>query len=197
MHLSISIKFYVLAFALSLVAFVSADNQTPDISPIFPGEDLPFSVNIKLVKNQDGTPFLLPNGIQAYAFGVHKGQWLFISGRTNGLHGFNDDSNNFPPQAQNRTVFVVDLKRRTVATRSLTDPQSGLTQDQIDSLSVTDTQFYQSGKTLYITGGYGFRNSINDFTTFDFLTAIDIPGLIHWVTHPNTNKLASHSIREI
>jgi hypothetical protein len=113
------------------------------------------------------------------------------------LHGFNQDSNNFPPQAQNQVVYVVDPKRRVVASRSLASPVSGLTQDQIDSLSVTDAQFYQSGNTLYLTGGYGFRNSIQDFTTFDILTAIDIPGLIHWVAHPLKKGTAAQHIRQI
>lgn len=192
-----SLKCFVLVIALSLTSFILADNQTPDISPIFPGQDLPFRVRIKLLKEKKGNLFLLPNGLQSYNLGVYEGKWLLINGRTNGLHGFNDDSNNFPPQSQNRTLYVIDPEQRTVVFRSLVISESGLTQDQIDSLSVTSAQSYQSGRTLYITGGYGFRTSINDFTTFDILTAIDIPGLIHWVTHPGKKGTAAEHIRQI
>ena len=45
---------------------------------------------------------------------------------------------------QNTTVFVVDPDAQTVATRSLTNQESGLTQAQIDLLSVTAAQSYQS-----------------------------------------------------
>lgn len=194
--LSTTAQFFALATLLNWISFVSAANQTPDVSPIYPGQDLPFRVRIELVgKNKN--EFLLPTGIQSFVYGVHKDKWLLIDGRINGLHGFNDDPNNFPPQAQNRTLYVVDPKKKTVVSRSLTDPRSGLTEDQIDSLSVTATQFYQEGNTLYITGGYGFRNSINNYTTFDVLTAIDVSGLMHWVTHPKEEKTAAQYIRQI
>src|SRR4029077_20211154 len=128
--------------------------------------------------------FLLPNGLHSYNLGIYKGKWLLINGRTNGMHGFDENNNNFPPQTQNTTLYVFDPERRIVTSRSLKNRHSGLNQDEIDSLSVTSAQSYQSGETLYITGGYGFKNSINDFTTFDILTAVNIPGLIRWVTHP-------------
>jgi hypothetical protein len=179
---------YVLALAISWIASASGNNQTPDVSPIFPGTELPFRISIKLEKNQDDTPFLLPDGLQSYAFAILGSKWLFINGRTNGLHGFGDNPDNFPPRAQNRKVYVVDIKSKKIASRSLEIPESGLTQDQIDSLSVTASLFYQKGETLYIAGGYGFRNSDEQFVTFDTFTAIDVPGLIHWVTHPSKDE---------
>ena len=48
-----------------------------------------------------------------------------------------------------------------------------------------------------MTGGYGFRNSINDYTTFDILTAIDIPGLIRWVVSRPPGETAATHIRQI
>lgn len=186
----------ILALALSWITFVLAQNQTPDVSPIFPGDRLPFRVRIELVKKGKQN-FLLPNGIQSFVFGVQGDKFLLLTGRTNGLHGFNNDPNNFPPQAQNQIIYVIDMKRKKIASRSLVSPGSGLTQDQIDSLSVTAAQFYQRGDTLYITGGYGFRNSDQQFITFDTLTAINVPGLIHWVTHPDSHSSASDHIRQI
>lgn len=197
MHLiSRSFILYILTFALSWGNFVSGQNQTPDISPIFPGDELPFRIRIELVK-KDKQNFTLPNGLQSFVFGVQGDTILLMAGRTNGLHGFNDNPDNFPPRAQNRTIYVVDIKRKKIFSRSLVDAGSGLTQDQIDSLSVTSAQFYQKENTLYITGGYGFSDSNQQFITFDTLTAIDIPGLIHWVKHSDHHKKASDYIRQI
>ncbi len=175
-----------------LVAAIQQNpNQTPDVSPIFPALTLPFHVHLEVAD------FSLPNGLQTYVLGTYKGKWLLLCGRTNGLHGFNNDPNNFPPSQQNSTVYVVDPQRKSVFSRSLTDLQSGLTLDQIESLSVTAAQAYQSGNTLYIAGGYGFRSAISNFTTFDRLTAIDIPGLMNWVIRSNCHPLASQFIRQI
>lgn len=190
-------KYFILTLILSWGSFSFAANQTSDVSPIYPEKNLPFRVHIKVVNQRDGTPFLLPNGLQSFKYGEYKGKWLLISGRTNGLHGFNDDPNNFPPQDQNYTVYVVDIKKQKVYSRSLNDSKSGLTQDQIDSLSTTAPQSYQINKTIYMTGGYGFRNLVNNFVTFDVLTAINIPGLMDWVIHPDKKTKASDSIRQI
>lgn len=191
-----SFQYLVLWIALGWMPLLFARNQTDDVSPIFPGSKLPFRVRVEILKDNEGNDFLLPNGLQAYNVGVHKGKWLLINGRTNGLHGFNDNPDNFPPQAQNTTLYVVDPVKKTVATRSLLSSRSGLTQDQVDSLSVTDAQSYQTGKTLYLTGGYGFRRAINNFTTFGILTAIDVPGLIRWVTHSANHQTARRYIRQ-
>lgn len=177
--------------AISYFSYTYGDNQTPTISPILPDFDLPFRVQIELAD------FILPNGLQSYALGTYNGKWLLIAGRTNGLHGFDNSGTNFPPQQQNRTIYVVDPIRKTVAFRSLTDPSSGLTPSQIDTLSVTSPQFYQKGKTLYIAGGYGIDQLTGQFSTKATLSAIDMPGLIHWVVHPHPGETAAPLIRQI
>jgi hypothetical protein len=173
-----------------LLAAESA-NQTPDVSPIFPNDLLPFHIRVELAD------FQLPNGIHSFSQAIYGGKWLFIAGRTNGLHGFEPDNNNFPPSAQNRLVYVVDPATKMVFTRSLTDPSSGLTQEQIDTLSVTAPQNYVSGQTLYITGGYGVDSATGLFSTKSCLTAIDIPGLMHWVISPGIGETAAQHIRQI
>lgn len=166
-------------------------NQTHDLSPVYSGVNLPFKVEI------EQADFELPNGLSSYAWATYDGKWLFLCGRTNGMHTFNDDIDNFPPQNQNQTVYVVDPRRGTVASKALTDPTSGLTQTQIDSLSVTASQHYSKGRTLYITGGYGVETPSGQFTTKDTLTAINIPGLMHWVTSPDEGETAVQHIRQI
>lgn len=170
---------------------LNADNQTADLSPVITNKSLPFQISIKLAD------FALPLGLQSAASAQCGSELLFLAGRSNGLHGFNNDNNNFPPNTQNTTVFVINTHTKKVITRSLYDPSSGLTQQQIDTLSVTSPQYYQGGNTLYMTGGYGVDTSTGDFSTKDTLSAINVAGLIYWVTHPESSTLASQYIRQI
>lgn len=166
-------------------------NQTTELTPILPGDTLPFIIQLSVAD------FSLPNGIHSYAEAVYDGKWLFIAGRTNGMHDFSSGDNNFPPAAQNKVVYVVDPQTKTIFSRSLVDPSSGLTVKQIDSLSVTSPQFYRSNGTLYISGGYGVDTETGEFSTKDTLTAIDILGLMHWVMEPSSPETAAQSIRQI
>lgn len=182
--------FISMTFIFSSFAAAESDNQTEELTPVLQNQPLPFDFLIQQAE------FALPSGLQSFAFGVHDGCWVLIAGRTNGLHGFNDDPNNFPPQTQNKIVYVVDLKdKQKVFSRELGD-ESGLTQAMIDSLSVTASQFYQEGETLYISGGYGIDSATGLFTTKPLLTAIDLPGVIQWVQHPNPANLLVYHIRQ-
>jgi hypothetical protein len=91
----------------------------------------------------------------------------------------------------------VDPVQKTVATRSLTAPGSGLTQSQVDLLSVTSAQSYQLGNTLYMTGGYGVDTATGNFSTKDALSAIDVPSLIQWVVNASPGDTAAQHIRQI
>ena len=136
--------------------------------------------------------------LHSFAVGHYDDKWLLISGRTNGLHGFDGGlfpEENFPTQYQNREVWVLDLDTRESWHRSLDDPTSGLTEAQIVSLATTNNQFYDKGNTLYVTGGYGIKENGVDFGTFDALSAIDMPGLGDWVMS-GTGSAADH-IRQI
>ena len=71
--------------------------------------------------------------LHSYAVGEYDGKWLFLSGRTNGLHGFNgaQPNGNFPSASQNREVWVVDIENRQTWHRPLDHATSGLTAAQI------------------------------------------------------------------
>jgi len=182
-------KLVVLIF-ISLEIFC-ANNQTLDLTQVVVNPHLPFSINVEVAD------FTLPVGIQSGAYAQCGSKVLFIAGRINGLHGFDNDDDNFPPNQQNTSVFVIDLWRKTVQTRSLYDASSGLTQDQIDTLSVTSPQFYQKGDMLYMTGGYGVDTNTGNFSTKPILTAINVPGLIRWVIAQWQGTRASQFIRQI
>lgn len=181
---------FVLAFLITPL-LLHADNQTLDLSPVFPPDNLPFTVEV------EQADFMLPVGLQSFAQGFYDGKWLIFAGRANGMHGFNSDDNNFPPDQQNTSVYVVDPELGNTWARDLQDmAASGLSQEVIDTLSVTNPQFYQKGKTLYMTGGYGVDTASGQFSTKDTLTAIHMPGLIRWAMG-TTDKQASKYIRQL
>ncbi len=165
-------------------------NQTATTTPILPQTSLPFSVSIEQL------PFTLPSGIHSGASAIYHNKWLFIAGRTNGLHTFNPGNNNFPPSQQNTIVYVVDPATQTVYSRDLKDAASGLTQEQIDQLSVTSPQYYRVGSTLYLCGGYGVETATGLFSTKSVLTAIDLPGLMNWVIKGKVKDTAAKHIRQ-
>ncbi len=172
--------------------WASSGNQTSTVSPIYPQDDsLPFSIEIETIS------LMIPNGIHSNVTGIYKDKWLLLAGRTNGLHGFSNDDFNFPVQKQNTVAFVVDVKANIVYSRPLDDPNSGLSQQQIDELSVTSPQYFQKNNVLYITGGYGVDTATGLFSTKSTLTAIDIPEFIDWVIQPtHHNSPAVKHIRQ-
>lgn len=173
---------------------IYADNQTETLSPLQPASALPYRIEVREV---DYSQIALPT-LHSYAVGTFDNKWVFISGRTNGLHGFDSvlfPEENFPIQHQNRDVWVVDLDTKQSWSRPLDDPTSGLTEAQILSLATTNNQFYQRNETLYLTGGYGVFENGEDFGTFDALSAIDLPGLGAWVV--NGSGSAAANIRQI
>lgn len=176
------IKKGLFLFIISITTSLLADNQTPTVDIPSSDEELPFRLSIELAD------FALPVGFQSGVVATYDGKWVLISGLTSGLHGF---------KSPNTSVYVVDPIKGKVYYRSLMSRKSGLSQDEIDSLSMSSPQFYQTENTLYISGGYGFRNSIQDFTTFNTLSAINLPKLIKWVTRKDCVYMPRRTIRQI
>lgn len=109
-----------------------------------------------------------------------KGQWLIVSGRTNGLHTFprssgtNPPANAFPPQQANANLWVIDP-----AAQKAYPPAPVPATPLGDSLTVTNALSYQDGDTLYIVGGYGNQTSTQTMITFPTITAIPVSATIH------------------
>ena len=151
---------------LTMPLIRAASAQTPAL--------LPFQVEF-VEAAFPGAPAL-----HSFAFGEADGKWLFIGGRTNGIHAFDPlPINNFPPAMANHWVWVLDPALRQVWSIDLYDasiaPPLGLI---ADALSSSNTQSFQNGDTLYIIGGYGYNRSTNLMQTFPTLTAINVPGMI-------------------
>ena len=153
-------------------------------------DSLPFRISIQQAD------FSLPIGLQAYASGLYKDEWVLLAGRTYGLHGFEGDT--FPVVSQNTSVYVLNLTTGNTVSRSLTDISSQLSGAQIDQLSATNALFFQGdgSNTLYVVGGYGINSATGLRETKTVLTAIDLPNLIRWVKQEPNCKSAAQCLRQ-
>ncbi len=184
-----------LAAAFCAAASTFGANQTSNLSPIAIGSSLPFTASIESPLTFPGQtlPTLHSFAEASVNVGGHQ-QWVFVGGMTNGMHDLGGVG--FEPASFNKSIHVIDPITNQLWSRSIIG--SGLTQDQINSIATTNAQSTQVGNTLYVAGGYGnYTDSFGDlyYTTFDRLTAIDLPGIMNWVkTGAGT---ASENIRQI
>ncbi len=173
------------------VAAVDAQHQTPTTSPVSVNSNLGYTIGLRPVSFGSVD---LPT-LHSYSVGTHDGKWVMMAGRTNGLHGFTGSGQtNFPPASQNRDVWVIDPASGQSWHRSLQDSSSGLSGNDVAALTSTNNQFLQRGDRLYMTGGYG-ANATAGFSTHNALSAIDLPGIIDWVT--TGNGTAANHIRMV
>jgi len=185
------------AMLLAAPSVARAQHQTATLTPISLDNNLPYRISLR---GYDFGAAELPT-LHSFAAGHHDGKWVLIAGRTNGLHGFDrfNPQDNFPVQTQSREVWVVDPVAKQSWRRSLQDPGAGLSELEVNSLTPTNNQSYQAGHRLYMTGGYGVISTNQDGThnygTFDTLSAIDLPGIIDWVT-TGSGAAADH-IRQV
>ncbi|MEO6848612.1 MAG: PEP-CTERM sorting domain-containing protein [Chthoniobacterales bacterium] len=176
---------YFVIFALA-VSVVRADNQTDTVSPV-ELTGLPYAIELQSADMGSAT---LPT-LQAYAAGTYDGMWVLMAGRTNGLHNFtNDGLVNFPPEYQNTDIWVIDPVTKQSWSRSLNDVSAGITTSVFNALSATATESVQQSDTLYVAGGYLYDSGADNFTTYNTLTAVNLPGVINWVK-TGTGSLAS------
>ncbi len=108
-------------------------------------------------------------GIHSGAVATYNGRWIFVGGRINGLHGFQSPFA-FPNSGKNESVWVIDPISGEKWSASL----SNLPINLYEPLSSSNIPFYQEGNRLYMVGGYGWSESVNDFKTFSTLTSIDL-----------------------
>ncbi len=159
-----------------------------------------FFINIISLKAQFGAlpPFTIQvepigginiPGIHSFAFAQSGDKWLFIGGRTNGLHGLNSNDG-FDPTYINNTVMVVDTATWQLYSASLNQLPNSIA----DPLRCTNMEYIQSGNHLYMVGGFGYDSTLFHFLTYPTLTAINVDTMINAVM--NALPIAS-SIRQI
>ncbi len=143
----------------------------------------PYTIQIKAIS---GT--VIP-GVHSFAFAQSGDKWLFIGGRTNGLHGLNSNDG-FPQEFKNDKVIVVD----TVTWNFYSADLNQLPFSLADPLRSTNMQYIQEGNHLYMIGGYGYDSTLSHYATFPTLTAINVDTMINAVM--NALPIAS-SIRQV
>ncbi|MBI3510131.1 MAG: T9SS type A sorting domain-containing protein [Bacteroidetes bacterium] len=128
-------------------------------------------------------------GMHSFAFAQSGSKWLFIGGRTNGLHGFSTNSN-FDVVYESDVITVID----TATWSYYSSPLGVLPFAEADPLRATNAQFTRIGDYLYIIGGFGFDSTANAYRTFPVVSAIQIDNMINAVI--NGTPIAPH-IRQI
>lgn len=112
-------------------------------------------------------------GLHSFAYTTYGSKWVFIGGRTNGMHGQNSNSN-FEMEFANSNIVVLDTVDWQWSSASL----SQLPLPVADPLRSTNMQYWADSTTLYMIGGYGWDSTLSAYTTYPTLSAIDVPGLI-------------------
>ncbi|MBI1226329.1 MAG: T9SS type A sorting domain-containing protein [Bacteroidetes bacterium] len=118
-------------------------------------------------------PFPNFPALQSFVEGNYEGKWIFIGGRTDGLHQRQPFAA-FDPEFNNLNIWVADIASKQVWSK----PLAGLPVDLLEQLQSTNMEYIQRGNTLYIVGGYGFSPSVNEWVTYPYLTAVDLEGLV-------------------
>jgi len=111
--------------------------------------------------------------LQSFVDGRFDGKWVFIGGRTDGLHQRQPFAA-FDPDYNNLHIYVVDIVTKQVWTA----PLAGLPTDLVEQLQSANMEFVQRGNVLYIIGGYGYSQDAGEWVTYPYLTAVDLAGLV-------------------
>jgi len=131
----------------------------------------PFSIHLE--------PVSIPGvgGVQSFAYGKHAGKWLIVGGRLDGLHRRQPFAA-FDLAGHNNQLIVIDPATQ----QKWSAPLSSLPVPVREQLSATNMQFHQEGDYLYCVGGYGYSGANGDHTTYDKMTAINVPGVINAIS---------------
>lgn len=146
----------------------------PALPPVAP-PDIPFQ--LKLQRLTTGS---LP-GLQSMIVVPFEDKLVLMAGRTNGLHGFPDQSRAsaspaFPKQQANDRAFLVQQSTGEVlASASVL----GLPQNVAQQLTASNTQFAVSGDgVLYVAGGYGYAPTGQGMLTLQQVMAVSLSDLV-------------------
>ncbi len=120
--------------------------------------------------------------IHSYAYGTWNGKWIFIGGRTNGLHGFTPPSG-FPNMNINTNIYMVDPDSNTSMLRNVDASFTDTT--LINSLHAAFFQYAQRDSMLYIVGGYGYAMDSAQYFTYPTLIAVNLKSLVDNIKNNN------------
>ncbi len=112
-------------------------------------------------------------GLQSFAAAEFSGRWIFVGGRTDGLHQ-RQPPRSFLASERNDRIWLVDPVSGSVKSA----PTSTLPVDLADQLSSTNVEFEHIGTKLYVVGGYGYSRTAGDHATFNAMIIVDLPKLV-------------------
>jgi hypothetical protein len=157
-----------LVFLLSLaIGSAVPPTPTPQTPPMT--SSLPFRLELKEVPTAESSP-----AIHSFVTVPAGERFLLIGGRTGGMHGFANNSNNFPPARQNRSIYLFDPG----AVRSVGSLDVDLLGPALaDPLAATNAEACCDGTKCYLIGGYGIDSSTKSMVSFDAVTRFDAVAL--------------------
>lgn len=155
-------RFVSIAFLLMLSVICEAQQQ--------------FSLRL-----QPSTQVTNAPAIHSGAYGIYNGKWFFIGGRKNGLHGFQPPFA-FEGDGINDTIYIVD----PTTNQSWKADVYSLPVAIREPITSSNMQFYLQDSMLYMVGGYGWKDSVQNFITWPTLTAVSINGLMNAVMNGTT-----------
>lgn len=129
--------------------------------------------------------------VHSGAYTSWMGKYIFIGGRSNGLHGFQPPFA-FPNSGKNEQVYVLDANSNQLWNASVT----GLPVSVYESITSSNMQFYREDSILWMIGGYGWCDAAADFKTFPTLTAVNLNTLVPAVMQGNSIAPAFHQITD-
>lgn len=120
----------------------------------------------------------IPNSpsLHSFAFAQYNGKWLFIGGRTNGLHAISNTLPAFPRAYANKNMFVVDPATNQVWSRNVFTDMNVAKADPLRSFN---PQYWQKDQYLYLIGGMGLDSLRDSLITFSTVSVIDVPGIMN------------------
>ena len=154
-----------------------------------PTGSLPFSIELGEPFTIDGVPGL-HSFAQASTTIDGNTKWLFVGGRTGGLHAFvaptNDNPTNaFEPTDANANLIVIDIKNRLaksvpINTLAAIDPPLPTTINT-EPWKSSNAMSCQVGDKLYLVGGYGYSkdaDTTGKMVTFSTLSRMNVSEVI-------------------
>lgn len=124
-------------------------------------------------------------GLQSFVWAQQGSKYLFIGGRTEGLHK-RRPFEAFLAAGNNTMAYVFEPSTGSLTSASL----SSLGIEIFEQLQSTNMEFEQLGNELYIAGGYAYSTRAADHITFDKMTIVDVSGLIAAIE--NNQSLTSY-----
>ncbi|MCK9252198.1 MAG: hypothetical protein M0P55_05530 [Clostridiales bacterium] len=175
--------FLLLAACLAFFSSCTGEPKPPTTAgPTQPSENTSSGSSSYIPSEPDAFPYtirleelVIPDfkGLHSYAYGQHDGKWLLVGGRTDGLHARQPVAA-FPGADNNKNLIVMDPETKEVWSAAL----DALPAEIREHLQASNMNFYQSGDTLFIIGGYAYSETARGHITFPKLTTLQVSDVI-------------------